>query len=104
MITNIIAAALLITGFLFLAISTLGVIRFNDFYQRLHASGVGESFGFVLMCLGVIVYEGFSFLSFKILFVILALFIINTIGTHLIAKAEFESGKREEEQDANTNH
>lgn len=103
MITNIIAGGLLIIGFLFAVISTLGVLKFNDFYKRLHASGMGESFGFVLMCLGVIVYQGFSLISVKILFVILALFIINTIGTHLIAKAEFES-KRKEEQDADSNH
>ena len=40
---NIVAITIISFGFMFMALAAVGVIRFPDFFTRLHASGVGET-------------------------------------------------------------
>lgn len=110
LIREIIAAILLIIGGSFMFVSALGVIRLPDFYTRLHASSIGETFGLVLAGIGMIIYHGLNLTSAKILLIIVALFLVNPIGTHLIGKAAIrageepwkyiKSGEEKEEEDA----
>ena len=90
MIREVITAILLILGFIFLVFSALGVMRLPDFYTRLHSSGIGETLGIVLIGLGLIIYEGFNILSAKILLIMVSIFLVNPVGTHLIGKAAME--------------
>lgn len=90
-IRMIIAAGFLITGVIFFFISAIGVMRLPDFISRLHASGIGETLGMIMLCTGIIIYTGISLLSAKVLFIILAMFLVNPIGTHLIGKAALYS-------------
>ena len=103
---EIIAALLIIVGGGFMFVSALGVIRLPDFYTRLHASSIGETFGLVLAGLGMVIYHGMNLTSAKILLIIIALFLVNPIGTHLIGKAAIRAGEtpwqyvKKEEDDA----
>ena len=38
---NIVSITIISFGFMFMALAAVGVIRFPDFFTRLHASGVG---------------------------------------------------------------
>ena len=101
MIREVITAILLILGFIFLVFSALGVMRLPDFYTRLHSSGIGETLGIVLIGLGLIIYEGFNILSAKILLIVVSIFLVNPVGTHLIGKAAMEAGHRPWEEEHN---
>ena len=74
-------------------VSALGVIRLPDFYTRLHASSIGETFGLVLAGVGMVIHQGINLTSAKILLIIVALFLVNPIGTHLIGKAAIRAGE-----------
>ena len=50
---NIVAITIISFGFMFMALAAVGVIRFPDFFTRLHASGVGETFGALMMTIGI---------------------------------------------------
>lgn len=102
MIREFVSAAFLLIGFGFMIVSAVGVVRLPDFFSRLHASSIGETLGIVLVGLGLIVYNGFHFSSAKILLIVIALFFVNPVGTHLIGKAAVRAGKLiwEEEKDA----
>ena len=106
-IHEMIAALLIIVGGGFMFVSAVGVIRLPDFYTRLHASSIGETFGLVLAGLGMVIYHGVNLTSAKILLIIIALFLVNPIGTHLIGKAAIRAGEtpwgyvKKEEDDAN---
>jgi len=110
MIHEIIAAVLITIGGIFMFVSALGVIRLPDFYTRLHASSIGETFGLVLAGLGMVIYHGVNLTSAKILLIIVALFLVNPIGTHLIGKAAIRAGEepwkyiKKEEEDASISH
>ena len=93
LIREIIAAALILIGGGFMFVSALGVIRLPDFYTRLHVSSIGETFGLVLAGLGMVVYHGIDLTSAKILLIIVSLFLVNPIGTHLIGKAAIRAGE-----------
>lgn len=81
---NIIAIALIGLGYLFMAIAAVGVIKFPDFFTRLHASGVGETFGALMMTLGIIAYKEGTLLSLKVFIIFFILLLTNPLGTNLI--------------------
>ena len=81
---EIIAVVLIAAGWIFLAIGACGVIRFPDFYTRLHAAGVGDSFGAMLMTVGMVLLTGLHLLSVKILLFDLFILLTNPLGTNLI--------------------
>lgn len=107
MIRAFIAGAFLLVGFFLMIVSAVGVIRLPDFFSRLHASSVGETLGIILAGIGFMVYEGFTLVSAKILLILISVFLVNPVGTHLIGKAALRSGHRpwkEEEERANISH
>ena len=57
-INEIIAVILLVCSLFFFLASAIGMIRLPDFYSRLHASGNSETLGLMLACLGLVIYEG----------------------------------------------
>lgn len=89
---NIVAIILVLLGFFLTAIAVIGVLRFPDFYTRLHASGKVDSLGVTLTLFGLAVYNGFSLTSLKIIFIALFILVANPIGTHLLARAAYHSG------------
>lgn len=91
-IREIIAAILLFCSLFFFLASAIGIIRLPDFYSRLHSSGNSETLGLMLACLGLVVYEGFTLLSVKMIIVFLLVFLANPIGTHILGKAALKSG------------
>lgn len=89
---DVIAIILMIGSLFFFLASAIGMIRLPDFYTRLHSSGNSETLGLMLSCLGLVVHEGPTVLSVKILFVFLLVFLCNPIGTHILGKAALKSG------------
>lgn len=81
---NIIAGILVSVGFIFLVISVVGVIKLPAFFNRVHASGVGETLGAFVFILGLIVVAGFKLISVKIFIIFIILTFTNPLGTNLI--------------------
>ncbi|MGC2872012.1 monovalent cation/H(+) antiporter subunit G [Ihubacter sp. mB4P-1] len=99
-IREILSGILLISGFIFMTISAVGVVRLPDFFSRLHASSIGETLGIVLAGIGLAIYGGLNLTSAKILLVVAALFLVNPLGTHLISKAAIRSGEQPWREDS----
>lgn len=79
-----IAAVFAAAGVIFMIVSAIGVIHFPDFFTRLHASGIGETLGALLLTVGMIVFTGWTLLSLKVLIVFVLLLLTNPLGTNLI--------------------
>lgn len=93
-IREVIAAIFIICGAIFFIVSAIGILRLPDFYARLHASGNSETMGVMLSFIGLIIYEGATITSLKMVFVFLILFFANPIGTHILSKAAYKSGHK----------
>ena len=83
-----IAGLFLAGGAFFLLASAIGMLRLPDFYCRLHASGNSETLGVMLSFMGLVIYEGLTLTSLKMLLIFLG----NPIGTHILSKAAYKSG------------
>jgi multicomponent Na+:H+ antiporter subunit G len=79
-------------GCFIIVVAAIGLVRFPDFYSRMHPAGKADTLGQALVFLGMILYEGFTFVSLKLLLIIMFIFIANPTATHAIAKAAYIAG------------
>lgn len=91
-IREIISGILIFSGCFFVLVSAIGVLRLPDFYSRIHAGSSADSLGQTLLISGLIIYEGFTFTSIKMFFIIVFIYMVNPTAAHAIAKAAWFSG------------
>ncbi|MBQ4874508.1 MAG: monovalent cation/H(+) antiporter subunit G [Rickettsiaceae bacterium H1] len=90
----IISSLLIFLGLFFIVTSTVGIIRFSDLYNKFHPAGITDALGMPLIMLGLIVRNGLSVVSAKILLIVLALWITGSTASHIIAKSYYEKDKK----------
>lgn len=83
-IHELFAMFFIIAGCIFVAIAIIGVIKFPDFYTRLHAAGIGDTIGALFIFIGMIIIIGFKLLSIKLLLIFLILTLTNPLATNLM--------------------
>ena len=74
-------------GALAILIGSLGVIRFPDFYSRVHAAGITETAGIGFIFAGLFLEAGLSLVSAKLFFIFLFMIITGPTASHALAKA-----------------
>jgi len=96
---TIIAATLIGAGTFFFATGVIGILRFPDFYSRMHATGKGDTLGTVLTLAGLAFYNLESgitlaeiLVSIKLMFICIFWFMANPTATHALLRAAFDSG------------
>ena len=83
-------------GLLFFLGTAVGMIRFPDFYTRMHAAGKGDTLSTMLMLtgFGLVTMEDFSLGSWllfvKIIGVVLFIFLSTPTSSHALMRAAFE--------------
>jgi multicomponent Na+:H+ antiporter subunit G len=88
-VTAVICVALVSLGVVFLLAGSIGLLRFPDFYARIHAAGVCDTTGTLLVVLGLAVWCGFSLDSLKILGVAVFIFLTSPTAAHAIARSAY---------------
>lgn len=99
MISEWIAAILLVSGAFFMLVASIGMVRLKDLYMRMHASTKAPSLGIFLMVMAVIVYFFKFWTSIEGLIIILFIFLTTPIGSHMISRVAHSMGV---EKDKNT--
>lgn len=89
---TVLACAVLALGFFFIFTGALGIVRFPDFFTRLHAMGKTDTLGVTLMVLGLALLEGASLNGVKFLFIILFVGLANPTATHALGRAAHRAG------------
>ena len=90
----------IIAGLFFMTSSVIGILRFPDFYSRLHAIGLGQSLGISLCCIGLFIYQGFDTTGIKILLVMFVSMLAGPIGTHIVDRVVYkENAKNADEKE-----
>ena len=79
------AYLLISLGLFFVIIGVLGLIRFNDIFQRMHALSVMETLGFFCFFLGLMILSGASLLALKLFFIFILIMIVAPTSTHVLA-------------------
>ncbi|MBI9073991.1 MAG: monovalent cation/H(+) antiporter subunit G [Desulfatibacillum sp.] len=97
---HIIAMLSIACGLIFFAGATVGILRFPDFYTRLHAAGKLDTLGVLLAMAGLALYNLHPFsieallTSLKILLAVAFTFIASPTATHAIVDAGVRAGLR----------
>jgi multicomponent Na+:H+ antiporter subunit G len=100
MTINIITAIFLILAMIVFTGGAVGIIRFPDFYSRLHPAGKLDTMGILLSMLGLAVYNlhefslGTLLTSLKLLLIVTFVFITSPTATHAIVDAGVRAGLR----------
>jgi multicomponent Na+:H+ antiporter subunit G len=95
---NSVIIFLIVTGLIFFFATTVGLLRFPDFYSRMHAAGKGDTLSSLLMLSGLALYEFHEInlatllVGAKILLITVFIFMASPTATHAITDAGFESG------------
>ena len=95
---NIIVTALLICGLVFFAGGAVGIIRFPDFYSRLHPAGKLDTAGLVTAMGALALHTAGSFdpasllTALKIILIVVFVFITSPTATHAIIDAGVRAG------------
>lgn len=96
MIFDILIIIAMLTGLLFFVATTVGIIRFPDFYSRVHAAGKGDTLSTTLFLGGAILFilrdfNGETLLTAgKLLLIVFYIFIASPTATHAIIDAGYE--------------
>ena len=93
---QILGMVLGVTGLVFFLGAAVGIVRFPDFYTRMHAAGKGDTLSTMLMLTGfaLVTMQDFSITSFlivlKILSVVLFIYLTSPTSSHALMRAAFE--------------
>ena len=82
----------IVCGVVALLIGTLGLLRLPDVSCRIHAVGMIDTAGASFIILGMIIYEGFTLVSVKLVLIGVFLFFTSPIATHAVAQVAHKSG------------
>ena len=91
-IITIISGIFIAIGCFLIVVASIGVVRFPDFYSRMHPAGKGDTLGQGFVLVGLMIYEVFDLISVKLLLLIIFIFIANPTATHALAKAAYVAG------------
>lgn len=70
----------------------MGIVRFPDFYTRVHANTVVIVGGSILLILGAGISGGLDIFTVKAILIALFIFLTNPVGSHALARAAHKSG------------
>ena len=97
-ILNILSIILIFSGLIFFMGASVGLIRFPDFYTRMHAAGKGDTLSTILITVGMAtqVLSHFDmaslFVAIKIVAIAVLIMLTSPTSTHLLMKAGYDDG------------
>jgi multicomponent Na+:H+ antiporter subunit G len=89
---------LTLSGLVFFLATTVGLLRFPDFYSRMHAAGKGDTLSSLLMLLPLALYNFHEMnmanllVALKVLLIVVFIFMASPTATHAIIDAGHEAG------------
>ncbi len=95
---DIVVTLFLFTGLLFFTGGAVGILRFPDFYSRLHPAGKLDTLGLLLSMIGLALFTlhhfslGTLLTSLKILLIVVFVFLASPTATHAIVDAGVRAG------------
>jgi multicomponent Na+:H+ antiporter subunit G len=95
---TILVIVLTLSGLVFFLATTVGLLRFPDFYSRMHAAGKGDTLSSLLMLLPLALYNFHEMnmanllVALKVLLIVVFIFMASPTATHAIIDAGHEAG------------
>lgn len=91
-VVDILSWVFIVSGSFFAVVGAAGILRFPDFWSRLHAASISDSAGVILLLLGMAMQAGLTLITVKLFIILAFLFITGPTSTHAVANAALVSG------------
>ena len=85
-IRTALAAACILCGVAVMLIATIGVNRFHYVLNRMHAAALGDT-----LVIGLMIHNGLTFVSLKLLLIIIFFWMASPVCSHLISNLEVQT-------------
>lgn len=90
-VQTFLAAVCILFGVSVMIIATIGVNRFHYVLNRMHAAALGDTLGLGFVLLGVMIHNGFTFVSLKLLLIIVFFWMASPVCSHMISNLEVQT-------------
>jgi len=91
-VLDILSWVLIVGGAVFSVIGGIGLLRFPDFYTRLHAAGITDTLGAWMLLVGFMLQAEDWLVVVKLVLIVVFLFFTSPTGSHALARAALASG------------
>jgi len=91
---ELIVLILIFLGSLFILIAAIGLLRFTDIYNRMHATTKATSFGLLLIVSGVALHYLSVVVLIKAILVIVFIYLTAPLAAHAVSKTLERPGKK----------
>ncbi|TXK51930.1 monovalent cation/H(+) antiporter subunit G [Pontibacter qinzhouensis] len=91
LVREIISSIFILTGVAFMLISTIGLLRFPDFYIRMSAITKGATLGVGLILMGLGIYFNQPSMLLKVLVIVSFTFITAPVAAHVIGRTAVQN-------------
>ncbi|WP_345337462.1 monovalent cation/H(+) antiporter subunit G [Ferrimonas pelagia] len=92
-VLSLVSAVLILAGCGCCLIGALGMLRFPDFYTRMHAAGITDTMGSGLLLIGLILQpESHWLVIAKLCFILIFIPLTSPTAAHALAKAARKGG------------
>ncbi len=89
-----VGSVFILLGVFLTLISSIGIIRFPDFYTKLHAAGITDSSGAALLLIGLALHTQFSINTLKIILLMVVIWIVNSTNSYILARTYYKTNNK----------
>lgn len=91
---DVVSALMMLTGGVFGVLGGIGLLRFPDFFSRLHAASMTDTLCAFLIIGGLVLQAGLSLVTVKLLLILLFMVFTTPTASHALARAGLAAGIR----------
>lgn len=92
LILDILSWLFLLGGSFFCVTGGVGLLRFPEFFSRIHAASLTDTLGAGMILVGLMFQAGWGLVLAKLILILLFSLIAGTTASHAMAKAALKSG------------
>jgi multicomponent Na+:H+ antiporter subunit G len=92
LVLDLLSWTLIAAGGFFCVAGAFGMLRMPDLYTRMHASGVIDPFGVVLILVGLMFQAGFTLVMAKLAVLVILLLFTSPVACHALGRAALHRG------------
>jgi multicomponent Na+:H+ antiporter subunit G len=87
LLIEVISAVCFMLGALLILSGGVGILRFPDFFTRMHAAGITETLATSLILIGLMLIAGWGLVLFKLVLILLFILLTSPTASHALAKS-----------------
>lgn len=91
-IVNVCSVVLIMLGSFLLVSGSVGLLRFPDFYTRMHAAGITDTLAAIFIIFGLMLISGWNLNILKLSMILLFILFTGPTANHALAKAAQHGG------------